>query len=495
MTILAGSAAATDKFQYNVQIRPIGDIGTPNGRVIVQGLLNGQSHTVRVLRASVQQYTQTAPGGTIADVPALTVAGGDQIEVQQPTGSVVETYTVPDVSLSGTPGSPVVSGRAPDGTSVNVRYTPSCYADDGDVFAPTPSGGAFSATYPRPLLDGGILSVTVYPGKGDQISYASHVPGETICIFANAFFYPDQIGQTPSATPYHVNASELRKTVATGARLVLRRADVIMDEASDPSTASSVSLDTAIEPSAGDVVEVYRPAGATTPSATFPIPSVKSIYDPSNDLLAIDAPAASVLGASVGTIYGPGGSDYRATRATALGRTIFNFALSQGTQPPVGLASMDAFQSTWVAPDTLRRFSVISRPGDLNPPALQLKLASKFKSKSSIKVAVTANEAVSAKLSLTLPATLKKPKSKKAKKSKATKPKKPKPPTLVASRAVVLPAGTTKVKLTLTKAGKKLFKKFHGKHYPSQKATVTVVATDAGGNVSTTVKTTKLVIQ
>jgi hypothetical protein len=492
MTLMAGSAGATDKYQYNVQIRPAGDTGTPSGRVIVSGLLTSQSHTVRVLRASVQQYIDTAPAGTISDIAALTVTSGDQIEVQQPTGTVLETYTVPEVSLAGTPGSPVVTGKAPDGAIVNARYTPSCYADDGDVFAPTPSGGSFSATYPRPLLAGGTLSATVYPGKGDQISYADHVPGETICIQASAFFYPDAIGDSPDPTPYTASAGEFRKTVATGARVVLRRGGVLLDEASDPTTASSLSLETAFEPTAGDVIEVYRPAGAVAPSATFTIPQLKSIYDASNNLLAIDAPASSRLGASVGSIYGPGGSNVRAVLGAAAGRTIFNFGIAQGAQPVVGLASMDAFQSTWTSPETLRRFSVIARPGDLSPPALQLKLAAKFKSKSSIKVAVTSSEAVSAKLSLTLPATLKKPKSKKSKKSKASKPKSP---TLVASSAAALPAGTTKVKLKLTKAGKKLFKKFRGKHYPSQKATVTVVATDASGNVSTSVKTTKLVIQ
>jgi hypothetical protein len=486
MTLFAVSAAATDKYQYNVQIRPGGGTGAPNGRVLVNGLNGGLSHTVRVLRLGVQQYIQTGPSGTQSDVAAALVTGGDQVEVQQPTGVVLETYTIPEVSLAGTPGSPVVTGKAPDGSVVNARYRPTCYSEDPDVFPATPAGGAFSATYPRPMAAGGELNLTVYPGKGDQISFADHVPGETICMYGSEFFYPNMIGETPSPKPYQFNASEFRKSVATGARLVLRRAGAIVDEVTDPATASSLSLESAVRPTAGDVLEVYRPAAAPSPSAIYTIPSMTSIYDASNNLLAIDAPAALRLGASVGTVYSMG-STYRATLNTGSGRTIFDFGSPQGTQPPFGLASADFFQSSWVSPDTLRRFSVTATPGDLNPPALQLKLASKFKSKSSIKVTASSNELVSAKLTLTLPAKLKTPKSKKSKKAKA--------PRLIARKSVTLPAGATKVKLNLTKAGKKLFKSLRGKRYPTQTATVTLTATDSAGNVATTVKKTKLVIQ
>lgn len=486
MTLQVSSAAATDNYQYNVQIRPVGDSGTPNGRVIVNGLNAGLSHTVRVLRLGVQQYIQTGPSGTQSDVAAPLVTGGDQVEVQQPTGTVLETYTIPEVSLAGTPGSPVVTGKAPDGAVVNARYRPTCYSEDPDVFPATPAGGVFSATYPRPMAAGGVLDLTVYPGKGDQITYADHVPGETICMYGSEFFYPPQIGETPDPTPYQLNASEFRKTVATGARLVLRRAGAIADEVTDPATASSLSLETSVRPTAGDVLEVYRPAAAPTPSATYTIPSLSSVYDTTNNLLAIDAPAAHRLGASVGSLYSMG-SNYRATLNTGSGRTIFDFASGQGTQPPFGLASADYFQSSWVSPDTLRRFAVSATPGDLNPPALQLKLASKFKSNKSIKASLTSNEAVSAKIALTLPAKLKTPKSKKFKKAKS--------PRLVASRTVSLPAGTTKVTLKLTKTGKKLFKSLRGKRYPTQTATVTVTATDSSGNASSTVKKTKLAIR
>jgi hypothetical protein len=82
---------------------------------------------------------------------------------------------------------------------------------------------------------------------------------------------------------------------------------------------------------------------------------------------------------------------------------------------------------------------------------------------------------------MTLPAKLRGVKSSKAKS-----------PTIVASAKLSLKAGTTKLKLKITKAGKKLLKRIRKQRLPIQTATVTVTATDTAGNSATTTKTTKL---
>jgi hypothetical protein len=85
-------------------------------------------------------------------------------------------------------------------------------------------------------------------------------------------------------------------------------------------------------------------------------------------------------------------------------------------------------------------------------------------------------------LKLTLPGTLKTSASK----------SKPKSPRVVATANVAIAAGVTKVKVKLTKSGKKLIAKMRKNHYPANKATLTLVATDFSGNASTATKSTKL---
>jgi hypothetical protein len=231
------------------------------------------------------------------------------------------------------------------------------------------------------------------------------------------------------------------------------------------------------------VVELYRPHTAPAPTATFTVPDVKSIYDPSNSLVAVDAPPALALSANVESFYSKE-SNTRAAMNTPNGRTVFNFGLPFGYDPATDLKGAWVISTTWESPDGRNAYYVGTAPGDLTAPVLGLKIASKFKlSKlgSSIPASVTSSEAASAQLTLTLPAKLKT--SAKAKTKK---------PTVIATAKATLKAGTVKVKVKLTRSGKKLLKRIRAKKLPTQTATLTITATDPSGNSATKVKTTKL---
>jgi hypothetical protein len=476
-----------DKYQYDVSIQPAAFTGSASGRIKVKSLDTSKTTTVRVIRGGVQQLIVSAiSGGDSFEFGFATLTSGDQIEVQQPSGTVQETFTVPTASISGTAGSAAVTGNAPDGATAFVTQNDICFGWETESYPVTPVGNAFSHTYPRALLPGSELHLDVLPGKGDRVRYNDRLAGETPCITVAASAYAPVQGESPDPTPYSFQSFGFHPSVGTGARIVLRRGAAALADFSDAGTVASIGTQTAERPQAGDVIEVYRPNTAPTPSATFTIPAVKGTYDPGNSLVAVDAPAASFLIASGGTFYAQY-SNQRGAVGTANGRTILDFAQPQSYYSAADLSTVDYLDVDWYSPDRSRRFTTNAVPADLTPPILKLKLALKFKVAklvSSVPVSVTSSEAANAKLQLTLPAKLKTSGAKKAKK-----------PTVVASATFSLKAGTKKLKLKLTKSGKRLLKKLRTQHLPAQTATLTVTATDAAGNAATKVKTTKLVSQ
>lgn len=482
--VLAGNASAADKFRYNVSLQTVAFSGSTSGSIDVNGLDKTKTVTIRTVRGGVQQSAVSyAAGSDHASASAPTLLIGDQIEVQQPSATVQETFTIPAASLTGTPGSPVLTGHAPDGSIVTASYRESCSYWDPDDFTTTTVGGAFSLSFPKALNPGDSLLLAVYPGKGDRIRYSDALPGETPCLIAEAAQYPTRLGATPSPAPFEIRANSLKPLVATGARIVLRRAGAAIIDYSEPAATTSISKSSTTQPLPGDTVELYRPHTAGSPSATFLIPPIGAVYDPGNALLAIDAPAAGHLIANAGSVYAQY-SDSRGATNTPGGRTILDFAAAQGDYPAGNLLDVDFVSTTWYSPNGLRSYELLAAKGDLTAPVLKLKLASKFKiSKlgSSVPVTITSSEAASATLALTLPAKLKTSAAKKTKK-----------PTVVATAKLTLKAGTAKYKLKLTKAGKKLLKKIRSQHLPTQTATLTVSATDASHNTSIKTKTTRL---
>lgn len=482
--LLASSASAADKYRYDILIRPATYNGTPSGYVSVSGLDTTKTVKIRVLRLAVEQYSTTAAIGTgNTSFSTGTITPGDQVEVQQPTGTVVETYTVPAVSITGTAGSPTVTGTVPAGSVATTALNENCSDFFDDVFPLTIAGTSFSYALPKALKPGGIVSVAAYPGKGDRVRFDNRLPGETACFNASSILYPISPGGTANPDPYYVAASGLNPSV-TGARLVLRRGTTVLDDYSVPSATTSIANEIAPQPQPGDVLDLYRPNTAATPSASFTIPDAHSIYDPSNAHVAIDAPAALGVASSVGFFFTKS-TNSRSTTNTPAGRTILDFSVAQGYDPAMSLKAPDYLETLWYAPDGQGQYWFAPTPGDLTAPILKLKLASKFKLskiKSSFAASVSSSEATpSAKLTLTLPAKLKTARAK--------------APKLVASAKLSLKAGSNKVKLKLTKTGKKLLKTLRKGGYATQKVTVTVTATDAAGNAAATTKTTKLVMK
>jgi hypothetical protein len=461
--------------------------GNPEGALEVAGLNTAQSARIRVLRSGVpipaytHDYAPAAPSE--ANFSPQDITAGDVIEVQQPQGAVVETFTVPNVSLTGTAGSPNVTGHGPDGAYVVATYEAECFGSPEKDFRVTPQGGAFSLAYPKVLTAGGNLEVRAFPGKGDSVDFFDRIPGETPCFEAYAYDYPPYPDSLPATEPYRIEADSMRQTIATSSRIVLRRAGAAVVDFSDAGASQSIGKTTAVRPSAGDIIELYRPQGAPQPVATFTIPSVKAVYDGSNSLVAVDAPPATRLAATARSIFQMY-SNSRFALNTANGRTLLNFAVSQTTESALDLSQLDFFLADWESGDQHGRVQVNITPGDLTAPTLGIKLASKFKLAklgSSFKVSVSSSEAAKATLTLTLPAKL-----------KGVKSSKTKSPTKVASANASLVAGNNKLKLKITKAGKKLLKRIRAKHLPTQTATLTVTAIDQSGNATTKVKTTKL---
>ncbi|MGH2959395.1 MAG: hypothetical protein ACRDKE_07300 [Solirubrobacterales bacterium] len=423
-----------------------------------------------------------AAGATTKDVGSLAYLAGDTIQVEQPSGSLQETFTIPNVSLAGSVGSSTVSGHAPDGTVSIVSYRDSCFGLANDDFTPQSQGGAFSLVFPKPLVAGSYISVLNYPGKSDWVRFDDIMPGETPCLQASAETYPLFPGEVPNPEPFSVRVSGLRGMVATGARLVLRRGGVIVVDDSSPATTSSSSVDTAVQPLPGDTLELYRPHTAPAPSATFTLPAIRSVYDPGNSLVAIDAPAASLIETASGMTFAMFSAE-RFTLNTPAGRTFQDFASGQGLQKPFSLASPDFITTEWYSPDATQGYTLNAVPGDLTAPAVTIKLDKKYKFskiRSSLTAKITSSETVTTKLTLTLPGNLK------------TSAAKSKAPRVIGTANVTIGAGTTKVKIKLTKSGKKLIAKMRKDRYPANKATLTAAATDLSGNAVTAIKTTKL---
>jgi hypothetical protein len=481
--IVTSQASAADKFKYSVVLRPATYSATPQGSVNVIGLDSTKTTTLRITAGGVPLAPIVyVAGSTSQSAGSLAFLGGDTIQVEQPSGTPQETFTIPKVSLAGSAGSPVVSGQAPDGTVAVARYRDICFGLASDDFTAQPQGGAFSLIFPKPLVAGSAISLLNYPGKGDRVQFDDIIPGETPCLQASAETYPTPSGEIPDPTPFSVRVSGLRGMVAVGARLVLRRAGAIVVDNSNAASTSSSSVDTAVQPLPGDVLELYRPHTAPTPSATFAIPAIAAVYDPGNSLVAVDAPAASAVETSAGIRNAMFSADRFAVN-TPGGRTLLDFASAQGKDQPFSLARVDFISTEWYSLDGTRGYALNTVPGDLTAPAVTIRLDKKYKFskiRSSLTARVTSSEAVTTKLTLTLPGKLK------------TSASKPKAPRVIATAKLTIGAGTTKVKIKLTKSGKRLIAKMRKERYPANKATLTLAASDFSGNAVTAIKTTKL---
>lgn len=465
-----------------MKIRPALYSLTPSGSVQIGRIDTTKTYTVRMtIGGAVQPAVNGGPGDVARFISVPTMGPGDTITMEQPTGTTIETFTVPNVSMAASAGSPTLTGNAPDGGISYAYYDSTCGSPTNDIFPVGPQGGAFAVTYPQPMQPGDLISLTHFPGLGDKVTFESRVPGETPCLDADAYQYPTFPGDTPDAEPFTIRADGLRPSVAPGSRLVLKRGASIIVDHTDAAASSSIHKNTGVQPLPGDTLELYRPHTAGAPSAVFTIPAIRSTYDTSNSLAAVDAPAASMIRFRVSSQLSMWQNSRGVVNAPA-GRTIFNFALSDGLDPAISIANREIYITDWFSADARNEYTFGASPGDLASPALRLKLASKFKLakiRTSLSASLTSSELATASIKLTIPAKLKT--------AASSKPK------TLASTKIAVGAGTTKFKLRMTKSAKKLLKKLKNRKYAAQKATVTVTATDPSGNSATTIKTTKLV--
>lgn len=439
--------------------------------------------------ALTRRIVMTPPSGPVFDTGSLaasaanyssgnlpTLVPGSTVSVRQPASAVspTETFTVPETTLNVVTGATVLTGSVPAGWFGAVRGDYRC------ELTPTVKGvgaGPFSVPYTK-VLPGELAEVSISNASGDQISLNRHSPGETPCVEVSSV--PDWQpvpGGPLDPTPYRMQVDHLIPAVATSVRLVLRRGTTIIVDVSEDDT--NTNVDFATKPLAGDVVDVYRPKTAPTPSHSVTVPTVSAVFDPAVDRVAMTTPAASILRIFFCRALACPTQNARTARDVAAGVNTLDFGVSQSIYPAIDLRADDRLTATYEDPDHTLKYFFEATPGDLVAPAQSIKLASNLKRKSltkafkkGYKVKINSNEAGPAKLTLAFP------------KSKAGKAV-----TLATASRTVAPGSTT-ITLKFTKSGKKALNKL--KKRSSKLATLTSTVTDASGNTSTLVKRTKI---
>lgn len=479
-TAQPADAAAT--YQYSLKVRTAAFTGsTASATIEVSGINSAQNSRLRWLRGGIEQAVpvNTGTGATVLSASVAAIQPGDQIEIQQPLGSVKETWTVPPFGpLSFVVGGTSVAGTMAPGSTGAAYFEGGCFFNDEDSnsFAPA-ADGTFSAQFPAVIAPGTEVAVFHYPGQGDVVAQYDRAAGETPCVEVEAEDPFPYIGSTPDPDPYQIDFDHLNKTVAPSARIVLRRSGTPLVDYSDPSVSTGVYTDHAVKPQPGDVVELYRPAGAPSPSQTYVVPAVTARHDTRNQLVAVDGPASKLIEVYVQPPYVMW-STSRFAAGRPAGRSIFNFAVPEQGLPVADLARSAAPVVKFVDTSGLIRYEFNSVAGDLVAPALTASAPKKLslaKLAKGLSLKLVSDEAVQTKIVVTVPG-------------------KRKPTTLISGKQSLV-AGSKTFKLKLTSSGKKLVKKLRrqGRKFKGVKATLTVTALDAAGNQSVATKSIKLV--
>jgi hypothetical protein len=473
LACLGASASAAAIFDYTVGIDDGINHPVSAGTVSLGGLDSTKNTRVIV----------TAPGGAgLLDTTAVSgsqyfssgtlngLAVGSTISVRQPAASVspTETYVVPSPTLTLTNGATTVTGTVPAGLIGGVEPDERC----GNGAPPfTVPAGAFAVPVAK-TLPGDMVVLSVYSLSGDRTSLYSHSPGETPCVEISADPYVNPPpGGTPNANPYRLVVDHLVESISPSVRVVLRRGGTtIIDDFED---ATDFNRPTNTLPLPGDIVDIYRPKTAPTPTFSVTIPPVAASFDPAADLVAINAPASGLVAVGDCRAYECVSENARYLRGTPAGRTLLDFRLGQGLNLPLDLRSDDVLSGEYFNPDFTLDYTFGVAPGDLVAPTQSFKLPSKLKIsalvkalKKGLKIKLTSSEAGTAKLTLGKLATAK----------------------------GNVKAGTTTLKLKFSKSGKTQIKKLaaKGRRAKSKSVSLTSVVTDASGNASTLTKRTKI---
>ncbi|MBJ7458933.1 MAG: hypothetical protein JHD02_07095 [Thermoleophilaceae bacterium] len=478
-------AQAGTTYDFNVGLDDGVYSSTPGGNVAISGLSFADTRRIVV----------TAPSGSVRLDTGVLAAGasnyfsshltgfapGDTVSVRQPGSSVAptESFTIPNTGLSVVTGATAITGTVPAGWSGNVRGDYRCGLP---TVTQTFGAGAFSMPYSR-ILPGETASLTNFNTSGDYIELVRHSPGETPCVRVDAISdAPYSPGGAADPTPYEVGVDHLLTSVSQSVRIVLRRGATILADASQDTTYGSTEF--ATKPLPGDIVDIYRPKTAPSPSSSMTLPPVSGVFDAAVDKVAINTPAAGLITAYFCRTYVCATQNARSALNVPAGVKLLDFAAPQSRYAAMDVRPDDVVTGLFEDPDHTIDYYFEITPGDLVAPTQSFRLAGKLKRKSLIKafkkgfkVSLSSTEVGSAKLSLTLP--LASTKSK----------KKPRTITLAnATRPVVI--GTTTVYLKFTKSGRKALKGLPKK--TSRSATLTSTVTDTSGNASTIVKKTKI---
>ncbi|MBI2690670.1 MAG: hypothetical protein HYX29_01805 [Solirubrobacterales bacterium] len=456
------------------------------------------STTMRIRRGSTEiARGSSSAGNTRVSVVSAAMEPGDIVEIykpQLPAGppsvGPVDQYAIPAIGVAGVAGGMSVNGAAPSGALARVLVGVGCERA-GETSLPVIAVGGTFSTATSPLAAGADLQLRIFSGVGDYTELRTAVPGETPCFSAYAYPYPEQPTLDPeAATPYGVRVANLQESVAPNSRLVWRRGAAILGDTTGLG-GSSIYLKSATQPVPGDVLEVYRPQTAATPSRTVTIPAASAVIDTAASLVAIDANLpASYVEVFAGDTSPSSHTSRRVLMALAAGRTLVDFNVPQADQRAFPMHPGGRAVISWYSADSAINYSFNAAPGDLVPPQVQAKFKSKLrlsKIKKTISVRLNSTESATGAASLLVAKNLPRKGAPKAKPGKRT--------FKFASAKLALTPGSRTVKLKLSKAGLKALKRLRGagKSMRPVAATLTLTLTDASGNTSTTTRAMKLV--
>ncbi|MGK2877987.1 MAG: hypothetical protein ACSLFF_05370 [Solirubrobacterales bacterium] len=484
-----GVAQAGAIYDFDVELDDGVQHLTVGGDLRVTGLNSAQTRRIIVAPPSGPNRLDSGvvvSSSTSYSPPYITgLAPGDTVSVRQPGDSPgpTEVFTIPDASLNVFTGATVLTGSVPAGWIGSVRGDYRC---ELPLTVQTVGAGAFSVPYSK-VLPGEVVALSLFNPTGDRVELNRHSPGETPCVEVEAILYPPSApGGAVDPSPFEIDVDHLILSVSPSVRLVLRRGSTILADVSEDISYAGINFPT--KPLPGDVVDVYRPKTAPTPTFSMTLPQVSGVFDPAVDKVAMKTPAAGMIAAYFCRTYICSGENLRASLNVPAGVNLLDFSRAQSYYPAMDLRPDDLNAGVYEDPDHTLSYYFEITPGDLVAPTQSIKLAGKIKRsklikafKKGFKIKLQSTEAGTAKLSLTLP-----PASTKSKK----KPKK-KPRTItLASATKPVRVGSTTIFLKFTKSGKRALKKLPKKG--SRSAVLTSTVTDASGNASTIVKKTKI---
>jgi hypothetical protein len=469
-TCLSSSAAAGTTYDFGATVLT-NSSGTPYaGGFSVNNINPALTTRIVVATAVGPDYDVTTAAGTdylSGNVSTLSV--GDTITVRQPSGgAVVETYVIPSPTVNAVVGGHELTGSIPAGLVGIVEGDDRCDVSPRAYSIPT---GAFNLAYTK-VLPGEEFSVTAFSPSGDVTAVYRQAPGETPCILVDGGRDINPIPGGPApATPYVVQVDHLLDSVSASVRVVLRRGSTVIAE--NTADSDQVSKSFAQPPLPGDIIDVYRPKTAPAPTYSVTIPQISSVFDPTVDLLAVDAPASGLILSNPCRVFNCSNDSTRSVRDAPAGRSLLDFRTPQSYNLPLDLRPDDVTNVDYFDPDFTFHYEFPSHPGDLVAPAQSFKLPSKLKIASLVKalkkgykVKLISNEAGKVKLNLGKLASIAKP----------------------------VKVGSNTLRLKFSKSGKKQIKKLaaKGKKAKPLAVSLTSVVTDASGNASTIVKKTKI---